>query len=231
MNAVWRTLTFMAGCCDPRGCEEEFGDRFARQMARKYRRRGLDDTASWMVDFLSGQDVDGATVLEVGGGVGEIGIELARRGAASVTTVELSDAYTQLAARLATDAGVADHMHRRLVDIAVGGPGADADDAGPLEPADIVVLHRVVCCYPDFGRLLGASARLCRDRLAFSHPPRNLISRCVIAAQNTRLRAVRREFRAFAHPPAQMVAVLEDAGLRWQDHRDGLIWQAEAFAR
>ena len=41
-------------------------------------------------------------------------------------------------------------MERRRHDIAV-------DPAG-VEPADVVVLHRVVCCYPDYERLLGAAA-------------------------------------------------------------------------
>ena len=160
-----------------------FGEGFARRLARRYRRRGLDPTATWMVDFLATGGVDGATVLEVGGGVGEIGIELARRGAASVLTVELSGAYDEAAARLANEAGVADRMHRRLVDIAVdAAPEADAPRS--VEPADVVVLHRVVCCYPDYDRLLGAAARLCRDRLVFSHPARHLGTRAVVVAEN-----------------------------------------------
>ena len=82
----------MTGCCDPRGCDEMFGRGFARRMARRYRRRGLDGTAARMVDFLAEDSVEGATVLEVGGGVGEIHVELLRRGATSATSLELSTA-------------------------------------------------------------------------------------------------------------------------------------------
>lgn len=192
-------------------------------MARRYRHRGLDDTAAWMVDVLTADGLEGATVLEVGGGVGELGIELARRGAASVTSVELSDAYDSPAARLAEEAGVADRIHRRLVDIAT--------DPDAVEPADVVVLHRVVCCYPDYQRLLGSAARLCRDRIAFSHPPRNAVSRGLLATQNAGLALARKEFRTFAHPPSAMVGVLEDAGLRLRTRRRTLVWQAEALAR
>jgi len=71
-----------------------------------------------MVDFLAGNGLDGATVLEIGGGVGEIGIELLRRGAASVTNVELSSAYDVEARRLADRAGVAERVHRLIVDVA-----------------------------------------------------------------------------------------------------------------
>jgi len=62
----------VAGCCNPRGCDEFFDRRFARRLANRYRRRGLDRTARRMVAFLEERGVEGATVLEVGGGVGEI---------------------------------------------------------------------------------------------------------------------------------------------------------------
>ncbi|MGA9745939.1 MAG: methyltransferase domain-containing protein [Nocardioides sp.] len=214
----------MAGCCDPRGCDDIFGSRFARRTARAYRRRGLDPAAAWMVDFLAEDGIDGASVLEIGGGVGDIGIELARRGAASVTTLELTAAYDQDAARLAGEAGVADRMQRRIVDVAAAPPG-------DVEEADVVVLHRVVCCYPDYPRLLGAAAALTRRRLAFSHPPRNAVSRAVIAAQNVALAVGSKEFRTFAHPPHAMVGVVEQDGLGLVARHRGRIWQAEGLAR
>jgi magnesium-protoporphyrin O-methyltransferase len=69
-----------------------------------------------------------------------------------------------------------------------------------VEPADIVVLHRVVCCYPDHERLLGAAAGHTRRFLVFSYPPRNRLSRLLVAGQNLLFRLLRKEFRTFAHP-------------------------------
>ena len=57
----------MAGCCDPRGCNEMFGPRFARHLVARYRKRGLDKTASRIVEYVTSHGVEGATVLEVGG--------------------------------------------------------------------------------------------------------------------------------------------------------------------
>ena len=70
-----------------------FDTRFARRRANRYRRRGLDKTSRRMVDLLAQRGVQDATVLEIGGGVGEIQIELLKRGAASATNLELSRAY------------------------------------------------------------------------------------------------------------------------------------------
>jgi 2-polyprenyl-3-methyl-5-hydroxy-6-metoxy-1,4-benzoquinol methylase len=213
----------VAGCCDPRGCDQFFSPRFARRIAKRYRKRGLDKTARQIVEFLQRRGLDGATVLEVGGGVGEIQLELLKRGAARTVNLELSPAYEEEATRLAREAGVDGRVERRLHDIAV----APAE----VEPADIVVLHRVVCCYPDYERLLGAAADHARRLLVFSHPPRNPISRCIIAAQNLGFRLLRREFRTFAHSPPAMLAVLERHGLQPAFAHHGLPWQVDGLER
>jgi 2-polyprenyl-3-methyl-5-hydroxy-6-metoxy-1,4-benzoquinol methylase len=210
-------------CCDPRGCDRFFGDRFARSVARRYRKRGLDKTSQRMVDFLTREGIDGATVLEIGGGIGEIHVELLRRGAARATNLELSGAYDEPAGELLREHGLEDRADRHLHDIAA--------DPGAVEPTDVVVLHRVVCCYPDYERLLGAAADHARRAVVFSHPPRNVLSRAFVGAQNLAFRALRREFRTFAHPPGAMLGVLEARGLQVRFRHRGIPWQIEGLAR
>ncbi|MGY5885773.1 class I SAM-dependent methyltransferase [Modestobacter lacusdianchii] len=213
----------MAGCCDPRGCDQVFDTRFARRAAQRYRRRGLDRTAQAMVELLTERGVDGATVLEIGGGVGEIQLELLARGAASATNLELSPSYEAEATALVAEAGLTGRVHRRLVDVA-----ADPD---AVEPADVVVLHRVVCCYPDVEALLGAAADHARQQLVFSHPPRTLLSRAAAGAENFAARVSGRDYRAFVHPPAQMLAVLAARGLELTGSHRGPIWRVAALQR
>src|SRR5262249_8106025 len=140
----------VANCCNPRGCDQFFSERVARRMAKRYRARGLDKTARRMVEFLAQRGVEGASVLEIGGGIGVIQIELLKRGAARTVSLELSAAYDAEAATLLAEAGLDGRTERRIHDIAV--------DPDGIEPADVVVLHRVVCCYPDYERLLTAVA-------------------------------------------------------------------------
>jgi magnesium-protoporphyrin O-methyltransferase len=176
-----------------------------------------------MVDFLTTRGIAGATVLEIGGGVGEIQLELLRRGAAHATNLELVDTYDAPAEELAAEAGMTGRTSRRLLDIA-----AAPDEIGP---ADVVVLHKVVCCYPDYARLLGAAADHTRRLLAFSHPPRNAISRAVLATQNGLFRLTGRSYRAFAHPPAAMIHVLSRHGLRVNHRRHASVWQVVGAER
>lgn len=213
----------MAGCCNRRGCDTFFDARFARRMAKRYRKRGLDKTARQIVGFAQHGGLEGASVLEIGGGLGEIQLELLKRGADRAVNLELSPGYDPEATRLARDAGLDERIERRQHDIAVDPEG--------VEPADIVVLHRVVCCYPDYERLLGAVADHAQRLLVFSHPPRNPVSRLIIAGQNAGFRLMRREFRVFAHPPAAMIAVLERRGLRHTFSRRRLIWRVAGLQR
>ncbi len=213
----------MANCCNARGCDRFFNPRLARRAARRYRKRGPDRTACKIVEHLAGRGVDGLTVLEIGGGIGEIGLELLKRGARSAVTLELSPAYDAHAEQLIREAGLEQRATRILGDIAV--------DPQIVEPADVVVLHRVVCCYPDYERLLSAAADRARQALVFSHPPRNAVSRLVASAQNVALRLRRSAFRVFTHRPASMVAVLERDGLRRSSTHSGFVWRVVALER
>jgi magnesium-protoporphyrin O-methyltransferase len=213
----------VSGCCNSRGCDWFFSDRFARRVAKRYRRRGLDKPSREIVAFVERRGVRGATVLEIGGGVGEIQLELLRRGAARTINLELSPAYDGQAFELAREAGVEDRVDRRLHDIAV-------DPAG-VEEVDVVVLNRVVCCYPDYERLLGAAADHARRLLVFSHPPGSLLWRAIAGAQNLWFRLLGKEFRAFAHPPEAMLGVLESRGLRPAFNRRGIPFSVEGLER
>jgi len=213
----------VTSCCNPRGYDEFFSPRLARRTAKRYRKRGLDKTAQRMVAFLHERGIEGATVLEIGGGIGEIQIELLKRGATRAVNLELSSAYEDEAATLVREAGLEGRAQRYIRDIAAERDG--------VEPADVVVLHRVVCCYPDYERLLEAAAGHARRLVVFSYPPRNIISRLAVAGQNAIFRVLRKEFRAFVHPPSAMLGVLSDRGLRVTFEHHGLIWQVAGLER
>jgi hypothetical protein len=210
-------------CCNSRGCDKFFTPRLARRTAKRYRKKGLDSTAQRMVDFLEARGIEDATVLEIGGGVGEIQIELLKAGAAYAVNLELSPGYDEEAKRLLRDAALEGRVDRRLHDIAVDPEG--------VEPADIVLLHRVVCCYPDYERLLGAAAQRARRVLVFSYPPRNALARLIVNAENLVFRLLRKEYRSFTHPPAAMLGVLAERGLRRTFAHHTLLWQVAGLER
>lgn len=213
----------MGDCCDRTGYQTVFSDRFARRVARAYSKRGLDSTQLRLVSFLTDRGIKDASVLEIGGGVGEIQLELLSRGARQACNLEISRSYEAEAAALLKSSGMADRVTRRFVDI--------ANSPDEVEPADAVVLHRVVCCYPDYERLLSAAASHAKRLLVFSYPPRNVLSKALIGCENL-LRQIRgNDFRAFVHPPVEMIKAAQAQGLSVSYRHRGLSWNIVGLER
>jgi 16S rRNA G966 N2-methylase RsmD len=210
-------------CCDPTGYQSLFSERFARRVARSYRRRGLDATRRRLVSFLADRGIRDASVLEIGGGVGELQVELLSRGARQATNLEISHVYEKEAAALLDRSGMADRVTRRLLNIATS-PEA-------VEPADVVVLHRVVCCYPDYERLLAAAASHAQRLLVFSHPPRNVLTKMIVGCANVLQRLRGSDFRAFVHPPGEMIKVAQGRGLSLSYQHRGWSWNVVGLER
>jgi magnesium-protoporphyrin O-methyltransferase len=210
-------------CCGGPGCDEFFTERVARRDARRYRRRGLDANARRIVDLVRDRGTDGKSVLEVGGGIGAIQLELLAVGAARTTNVELSPAYEETARELLRERGLAPRVERRLLDF--------AKHADEVEPADIVVLHRVVCCYPDYQTLVDAAAMHARDQLLLSFPRDAWWMRLGVATTNLIQRLRGRSFRAYVHAPDAIVGAATAAGLETSVRERGRLWELTAFAR
>jgi len=211
------------GCCDHDDYQSVFTNRFARRQSRRYQQRGLTPAARSIVDFAASQGITGATVLEIGGGVGQLQVELLRRGASHVTNLEISQNYEAEAARLLEKAGMTNLVTRRFLDI------AQAPDE--VEPADVVILHRVVCCYPDYARLLKVAASHARKTLVYSHPAANVVNRVQFSAENAYRRLTRNDFRAFIHPPEGMVRAAESGGLAVTYRHHAWDWDVVGLSR
>ena len=213
----------MSECCSPKGYRWVFSERSARAEAKRYRRKGLDSTSRRIVDFLVAQGVEDRTVLEVGGGIGAIQIELLKAGASRATSVELTPTYEEEARGLLEEAGLADRVDRKLMDF--------AQEAGQVEPADVVIMNRVICCYPDMPRLAGAAAGHARQVLVMSYPRYTWWTRIGLGTSNVMLRLLRREFHIFVHRPDRIIATSRAQGLEPVLDQSGVLWTVAGLRR
>jgi magnesium-protoporphyrin O-methyltransferase len=213
----------MEDCCGRPGYQTVFSDQFAKRVARTYRKRGLDPTQTRMVSFLIDHGIKGASVLEIGGGVGELQIELLSRGAREATNLEISRNYEAESAALLAQSGMSDRVERRFVDI--------AQSPDEVEPFDVVVMHRVVCCYGDYRRLLSAAAGHATRQLVFSYPRRNLFSRMIISGENLFHRLRGNDFRTYLHPPEAMINAAQAKGMVVSYRHRGLSWNIVGLVR
>jgi magnesium-protoporphyrin O-methyltransferase len=108
----------------------------------------------------------------------------------------------------------------------------DFAEAGTsVEVADVVVMNRVICCYPDMPKLAGAAADRARGMLVMSFPNRRWWTRLGLTVANFGFRVIGFQFRVFLHPPALIVAAVERRGFKTRLNQPGLIWQVVALER
>ena len=213
----------MAGCCARHGQDEFFQERFARRTAKRYRRKGPDAMARALARRASARGLEGTTVLEIGGGIGQVLLELLKDGAKEGEIVELVPSYEEHARALAAEVGVADRAAFRTADLV-----ADSD---AREAADIVVLNKVVCCTPDGIELAGIAASLARRTLVLSFPRDVWWTRAFFRSANALLWVRRRTFRVFVHSPKALRRAVETHGLTLASERDGPLSRIAAFER
>jgi SAM-dependent methyltransferase len=212
----------VAGCCDPTDYRRLFSRKSAARDARRFRRRGLTGTARALVELAG--EVSGATVLDVGGGIGAMELVLLAAGAERATNVELSGGYEEQAAALLAERGLADRVDRRVADFVTEGAA--------VEPHDLVVLHRVVCCYPDVDALMTAASDHALARLVLTYPRERLPIRLGLRAINLWLRVSGCGFRTYVHPVARILGAAEARGLRLERReRGGFVWESASLVR
>ena len=213
----------MASCCRAGACEGAFGARFARRSLRRYRAKGLDRIERKLVAAAARQGLEGARILEVGGGIGKLQAELLLAGADRGEVVELVAAFEPFALELARSRGLASRTAFTVADL--------LEDPHAVEPADAVLLNRVVCCSPDGVELTELAARLTRRTLALSFPRDLLVIRAAVAVQNAVQRLLGRAFRAFVHPRRAIVAAGEAGGLRLVESGRTRVWEYVVLER
>jgi SAM-dependent methyltransferase len=207
-------------CC---GCPNTFDAKMAEGDLKRYLEQGPDGTTRTLIDAIVGEGIEGATLLDIGGGIGAIQLELLAAGAASAIAVDASEAYVQVARAEAGRRGYGERL-RPLV-------GSFATLASEVEPADVVTLDRVVCCDPDLPALLGAVATHARRMVGLVYPRVtwwNRIAARGIAAWGW---LTRDSTRWHLHPVADIDGILRRAGFVRRDIDRTLIWQVALYVR
>lgn len=210
------------GCCKP-----DFDALFDEPMAygdlEDYRRKGATGPTRQLLDALHAEGVEGATLLDIGAGVGIIGHELLASGAAHFTDVDASRAYLAVAREEAERRGTTDRADFRYGDF--------VELAHDIDPADIVTLDRVLCCYRDWNALVAASVARARRSYGLIYPLDRPWWRAAAAFGNLALWLGRSTFRFHVHSERAIDLTVRAAGFERAVRRRGIIWQMVLYRR
>lgn len=212
----------MPDCCNSSGYEQLFSSREARKNLRRYDKKGLNEMAKRTVDYLKRRGLDGHRVIEVGGGIGAVHVELLKAGAASAVNVELSNGYQEVAAQLLRREGLEGRVEQRFGDFTEVADGMEADD---------VVMNRVICCYPHMERLMNAALSASMHSVAAIFPRDRIMFRALVNFENLyhRIRGV--DFRGYVHPPQAILETAKRAGFEVAFHERDFVWHGVVFEK
>ena len=212
----------MADCCNPSGYEQLFSPKEARRALRSYDKNGLNTVAKHIVGYLVARGVEGHKVLEVGGGIGAAHVELLEAGAASAVNVEISPGYQAAAAELLRRRGLEGRVEQRLGDFTEMAEELQADD---------VIMNRVICCYPDMGRLMNAALSASGRFLAVTFPRDRMLFRLAVGIEALYHRVRGVDFRPYIHSPREIVDTANRAGFDVAFDDQDFGWHGVVFER
>jgi magnesium-protoporphyrin O-methyltransferase len=150
-------------------------------------------------------------------------LALLQRGAASAHEVDISSAYIAEAQSLARKLNLGERVTHQRADF--------AQEAASVTEAEVVVLHRVVCCYPDMPRLLTQAANHARRVLAFSFPWDGWPVRLGERAFGLWFALTRSDYRFYIHRWRDMQPLVAEAGFTLVQRTSSFPWQIVVWER
>ena len=218
-------------CCKERDDElvRRIGESFdlsADDHMDDYEKNGLSASSRILVGLFSENNrLAGRTVLDLGCGTGRFSIEALSNGAKSSVGMDLSPKMIEAAHKLSSRKNL-DGRATFLI-----GDAAEVDH--PV--SDIVVLDKVVCCYPSIETLLVKASSAALDRLGLIVPRDTGIARVPVRIgvhlENLIDRVRRDPVRMYLHSLKKIDTLLGKSGLGLAKRRVTGFWLVLVYER
>lgn len=210
-------------CPNCAGGANVFGDKAARSELKSYRKKGPSKYTRMLIEALRREGVQGLTLLDIGGGVGAISMELLKSGVSAATQVDASPAYVAASTEEATREGVSERFAARQGDFVALAP--ETPQVG------IVTLDKVICCYPDMRALVSQSAAKAHHLYGAIYPRDVWWVRSIGVVGNALLRLFRQPLRLYVHDSASVDSIIREQGLSPRSQRNTAYWQVVVYGR
>ena len=100
-----------------------------------------------------------------------------------------------------------------------------------VDAADICLLDKVVCCYPDAQGLVTRSLAKTTQTYALTYPRNRWFVRFGTRIWNAALWLIRSDFRSFVHDPAAIEGWISAAGLEKRFEDRTAAWLSQVYVR
>lgn len=211
-------------CCSQDVIESRFDEAYVQKKISRYRKKGPKKTTSVLANVIAEQMGEGMTLLDIGGGIGDLQHILLPMGVSYAINCEASDAFVQACdqeARLHGYADLISHIKGDFVEV-----------ANDVSDADIVTLDRVICCYPDMPELVTSSLQKARRLYGIVIPSEQWwVKLATSFYYNLRFILQRNPFRVFVHSTEAIENLIASAGFERLFYKRSSGWQIMLFSR
>jgi SAM-dependent methyltransferase len=211
------------GCCQCQGIENMFDKKAAKRALKQYLKKGPSKTTDMLLKAIHKKGVRGMGFLDIGGGIGAIQYDLIKAGASSGISIEASSAYIDL---------VKDQIRKNNLAETIDFKHGDFTTIAPyVDPAEIVTLDKVICCYDDMSELVKLSSKLSRKIYAIIYPRDVWWTKLALPFINFYPLIRRSPFRVFIHPTKKVEEIIIKNGFKRDYYAKTLFWQIAIFTK
>src|SRR2546425_5702889 len=207
-----------------KGIAETFDD-LAHDRCCKYKSKGLTASTEVLLGLLTENGLVGKAVLDIGCGTGFFALETLRQGASSCIGVDLSSAAIHEANEFAKESGLQDRARFEVANAA----------SSQQPPSDIVVMDKVLCCYPDADSLVKTASTSSSELLGFVVPRDEGLMKPMIRVGIGLINLVERlrktGFRLYLHPLRSLDRLLDDNGFQRSSKAKSRFWLVFLYTR
>jgi magnesium-protoporphyrin O-methyltransferase len=208
-------------------CGEKYSNQFDLKLAQAelagYRKGEIKKNSRPLLEALIGIKPVGASVLDIGGGIGALDFELFKVGISNTIHVELSEPFSTVFRQEAE--------RRSLQDKVQCYQGDFLQLRDKIENVDLVCLDKVICCYQHYESLIALSASKSQKWYAYVIPRDVWWVKFAESLKTFFQRFMSNPFLTYVHPVAAIEQLVIASGFRKISEHRGMIWQTTVYER
>ena len=208
-----------AHCC---GAENIFDKKEANKNLNRFKKKGPNKTTSLLLNAIKKETIEGFSLMDIGGGIGVIQLELLKANIKSSTDVDASNAYIKVAKSLLKDNG---YENTQFIH------GDFNDKINELEKHNIVTLERVVCCYPYIEDLIDNSTSKAISYYGLVYPNDGGLSKFLNKLAHFYFWLKKNPFRTHIHSEIMMHKRIEKNGFNRIYYMKQFPWNVALYKR
>jgi magnesium-protoporphyrin O-methyltransferase len=209
-------------CCHARSAERFFSF-FARRYRKRFKRKGFEPSQKQLMAGLEQIGYREASVLDIGCGVGHLHQTLLEQGASTAVGIDLAPKMLSEAKDWADERGLSDRVNY------LEGDFMTLDER--IDNADICLLDKVVCCYPDAQGLVQKSLASTKRVYGLTYPRDRWFMRLGVGATACFLWLIRSDFRPYVHDPANIECWVSGGGFEKRFEDQTAAWLTQVYVR